>query len=179
VPTTGGASHELTSATRDVLLGADPPVRLTGRALTVLARIREEMADTVHPDATLIVRGRGDGGHGDGGHGDVRWWTWAGYRANATLTATLAGIAGIADPLQRINETSVRLRYDLTPAMWREGIADTTERLCLPYVDARAVAGLKFSAALPERLATATLAARSADLVNAETTLRKPVRFVG
>ena len=166
VPSVGGDSYELTDAAREVLLGADPPVRLTGRAAAALGRVREEMADTVHPDATVIVRG----------HGDVRWWTWAGYRANATLTATLAGIA---DPLQRADDAAVRLRGDLTPAMWREATADATERLCLPDVDARAVAGLKFSAALPERLATATLAARLADPGNAEATLRKAVRFAG
>jgi ATP-dependent Lhr-like helicase len=41
---------------------------------------------TVQPDGTLITRvGR-----------DVRWWTWAGYRANATLAATLQSVA---DPL--------------------------------------------------------------------------------
>ncbi len=165
MPAADGASHELTSATREVLLGADPPVRLTERAATVLGRLRVELADTVHPDATLVVRG----------HGDVRWWTWAGYRANATLTATLAGIA---DPSQRTNDTAIRLRADLTPAMWREATGDVTERLCLPDVDARAIAGLKFSTALPERLATATLAARSADMENAEATLRKAVRFV-
>jgi hypothetical protein len=28
---------------------------------------------------------------------DVRWWTWAGYRANATLAATLEGL-GIPNP---------------------------------------------------------------------------------
>jgi ATP-dependent helicase Lhr and Lhr-like helicase len=44
--------------------------------------------------------------------------------------------------------------------MWKAGTADATERLCLPDADQRALDGLKFSEALPERLATATLAAR-------------------
>jgi ATP-dependent Lhr-like helicase len=143
-------------------------VRLTSRASAALGRVRDDLADTVHPGGTIITRSGGD----------ARWWTWAGYRANATLTATLAGIGGVADPLQRTDEAAIRLRPDLTPAAWREAHADAAERLCLPDVDARAVAGLKFSAALPERLARATLAARLADLPGAEATLREAARFL-
>jgi ATP-dependent Lhr-like helicase len=61
--------------------------------------------------------------------------------------------------------------------MWKAGIADAGERLCLPDVDKRALAGLKFSEALPERLATATLAARMADLDSGAMVLAEPVRF--
>jgi ATP-dependent Lhr-like helicase len=61
--------------------------------------------------------------------------------------------------------------------MWKLATADATERLCLPDVDADAVAGLKFSEALPERLAMSTLAARLADMPSAERVLGEPVRF--
>jgi ATP-dependent Lhr-like helicase len=44
-------------------------------------------------------------------------------------------------------------------------------------VDERALEGLKFSEALPERLATATLAARSADLDSAVRVLAEPARY--
>jgi ATP-dependent Lhr-like helicase len=44
-------------------------------------------------------------------------------------------------------------------------------------VDRRAVRGLKFSAALPERLAVATVAARLADFQSARAALEEPVRF--
>jgi ATP-dependent Lhr-like helicase len=74
---------------RDVLLGADPAVTLTRRAEVCLQEWRDEDAPhLVHPGGTLIARGGKD----------VRWWTWAGYRANATLGATLSSIA---DPVQR------------------------------------------------------------------------------
>ena len=69
------------------------------------------------------------------------------------------------------------MRGDLTLEMWKAGMADAAERLCLPDVDERALAGLKFSEALPERLATATLAARMADLDSAMRVLGEPVRF--
>ncbi|MER6108970.1 DEAD/DEAH box helicase [Streptomyces hirsutus] len=160
------ASYELTRAARDVLLGATPPVRLTRRAEHVLARVRDESAELVYRDGTVIMRG----GHDT----NVRWWTWAGYRANATLAASLSTIA---DPLQRPTDTYVRLREDITPQDWKRATADAVDHLCLPEVDPRALAGLKFSTALPPRLAGATLAARMADLDGAATSLREAVRF--
>lgn len=61
--------------------------------------------------------------------------------------------------------------------MWKAATADLESRLCLPHVSTEALAGLKFSAALPPRLAEATLATRLADLPAATAVLRQPVRF--
>ncbi|KAB1144550.1 DEAD/DEAH box helicase [Streptomyces luteolifulvus] len=160
------SSYELTRAARDILLGATPPVRLTRRAESALARVRDESAEFVYGDGTVIMRGGRDT--------NVRWWTWAGYRTNATLAATLSTIA---DPLQRPTDTYVRLREDITPQEWKKATADAVRHLCLPAVDPRALAGLKFNAALPLRLAEATLAARLADLDGAAALLREAVRF--
>ncbi|MET7352943.1 DEAD/DEAH box helicase [Streptomyces mirabilis] len=160
-------SFDLTRAAREVLLGENPLATLTKRAQGALAQLREESTETVHPGGNLIIR--------DGAGKDLRWWTWAGHRANVTLAATLADIA---DPLQRGNDLYVRLRSDLTPQMWKEASVDAADRLCLPDVDPRALNGLKFSAALPQRLAEATLAARLADLDHAARVLTEPVRFV-
>lgn len=159
-----GSSFALTRACRDVLLGTDPPVTMTERAVRYLAKTREAATFTVHPGGTVITR------DGD----DVRWWNWAGYKANAVLTATLAGLT---DERQRFEDEWVRLRPDLTPDMWRAGTADAADRLCLPDIDERALKGLKFNEALPTRLATATLAARLADLDAALTSLTGSVRF--
>jgi hypothetical protein len=65
-----------------------------------------------------------------------------------------------------------------SPAEWRAGIQDATDRLCLPDVDPKALTGLKFNSALPERLALATLATRLADLPAALDVLRTPARLV-
>lgn len=158
-----GLSFDLTRAMRDVLLGADPPVDLTRRACARLARLRAEGApESVHPAGPVITRAGTD----------LRWWTWSGYRANATLTATLSSVT---DQVQRPTDVYVRLRADLTPDMWRA--ARTEAPLVLPDVDARAVRGLKFSTALPAHLATATVAARLADLDAAEKVLAEPTRF--
>jgi ATP-dependent Lhr-like helicase len=159
-----GASFALARAVREVLLGADPPVALTQRARRVLAEVRDEHGPAVHPGGTVILR--------DGA--DVRWWTWAGYRANATLAATLSHLT---DSVQSLDDASIRMRADLTHEMWKAGTADAIERLCLPEVDERALAGLKFSEALPGRLAEATLAARMSDLDSATGVLGEPARF--
>ncbi|MDS1270752.1 DEAD/DEAH box helicase [Lipingzhangella sp. LS1_29] len=160
----GGASFALTRATREILLGAEPPVRLTQRATSHLAKAREEYATTVHSGASVIARTGTD----------VVWWTWGGFAANATLAASLSALA---DERQRFTDTHLRLRADLTPDMWRAGTADAGERLCLPQVDERAVSGLKFSDALPVRLAEATLAQRLANLDGAQLLLREPQVF--
>ncbi|MFI5616287.1 DEAD/DEAH box helicase [Streptomyces sp. NPDC051567] len=160
-------SYELTRAVREVLLGATPPVVLTRRAQGALAQAREENAELVHAGGSVVARGGPDT--------NVRWWTWAGYRANATLAASLGPVV---DPLQRPTAAYLRLREDITPQDWAKATADASEQLCLPAVDARALAGLKFSAALPPRLAEATLAARLADLEGAAAALRTPARFV-
>lgn len=118
------------------------------------------------PRGTVITR-RTDG--------DVRWWTWAGHRANATPAASLSSLVA---PHRRANDQWIRLRDDLTPEAWRIAPAGTDVGLCLPEVDGRAVRGLKFAEALPPRLAEATLAARTADEVGAGKVLAEPARFV-
>jgi ATP-dependent Lhr-like helicase len=160
----GGASYELTRAVRDVLLGAEPPARLTRRAAQALEDARGELAGTVHPRGLVIERT-------DAG---LRWWTWAGYKANATLKATLSTLA---DESQRVADTHIRLRDDLRPDTWRGAVTELRERLVLPEVDEKALNGLKFSAALPRHLAVATLAARLADVDHAADVLSERHRF--
>ncbi|MFI9011848.1 DEAD/DEAH box helicase [Actinosynnema sp. NPDC053489] len=163
-PGLGGASLQLSRAVRDVLLGSDPPVKMTQRAQRALAEERDDLSSAVHPGGTVVAR--------DGM--DVRWWTWAGYRANTTLASTLSELT---DAKQRVDDASIRLRTDVTVGMWRAALADAAERLCLPEVDERALQGLKFSEALPHTLATATLAARMADLDGAVAVLGEASRF--
>lgn len=162
-----GLGYELSRAIRDVLLGLDlPAVRLTQRAIVRLGAERTEKSHSAHPGGNVIVRDD---------RGDLRWWTWAGFRANATLAATLGEVV---DPIHSFDDHQVRLRTDLTPAEWRELTADAGERICLPEVNVKAAEGLKFSAALPQRLAMATLAARLADPAGAAAVLSQRTRFV-
>lgn len=160
-----GISFRLTRAVRDVLLGANVPVDLTARAEKYLTEAREHFAEEVHPGGTVISRGSG---------GYVKWWTWAGHRANATLAATLAEVAA---PAQQVNDCWIRLREDLSLAAWKHASTAAQDHLCLPEVDERAVKGLKFAEALPPRLAESTLARRLADLESAAHVLTESARF--
>ncbi|MFI2909585.1 DEAD/DEAH box helicase [Streptomyces sp. PDY-4] len=159
-------SFTLARAVRDVLLGGDPPVSLTRRAEARLAAARERYLDMVHPAGTVITR-RGDS--------DVRWWTWAGHRANATLAASLPSVVLRH---RTVDDRFVRLRDDVTPQTWRAAVADAGTGLTLPDVDPHAVRGLKFAEALPARLAEATLAARLGDADGARAAMAEPVRFL-
>ena len=159
-------SFTLARAVRDVLLGSDPPVTLTRRAEARLAAARETYLDVVHPAGTVITR-RGDG--------DVRWWTWAGHRANATLAASLPSVV-LRHRL--LDDRFVRLRDDVTPQTWRAAVADAGTGLTLPDLDPHAVRGLKFAEVLPARLAEATLAARLGDADGARAAMAEPVRFL-
>ena len=160
----GGLSFEIARSMRDVLLGAEVPVSLTQRAAGVLAGLRSDGIGRVHAGGLVISRG----------DDDLRWWTWAGYRVNATLKATLGDVA---DEAQRVDDLSIRLRADLRPSSWRGVVDAVQDRLCLPEVDEKALTGLKFSEALPRPLAVATLATRLADLDHARAVLMESARF--
>ncbi|WP_028648236.1 DEAD/DEAH box helicase [Nocardiopsis sp. CNT312] len=161
-----GSAFPLTRAVREVLLGADPKVRLTRRAVRALAAARDEHMELVHPGGSVIVRGRG---------GDLCWWTWAGARANLTLAATLGRAA---DPKQQPDDSCLRLNADLDPTAWTAARDAARERVTLPGVAVRALDGLKFDAALPRHLAERTLSARLADVDGARALLEEPTRFV-
>ncbi|MGI5154398.1 DEAD/DEAH box helicase [Microbispora sp. CA-102843] len=160
-----GASFELARAMRDVLLGTDPPVQLTQRAVTMLAAVRKDSLATVHPGGTVIIR--------EGT--DLRWWTWAGYRANLTLQSTFASIA---DQKQQVSDASLRLRADISREEWDASIHGAREMLIRPEPDRKALEGLKFNAALPPQLAEQTLATRLADLRGSAAVLGEAQRFV-
>lgn len=160
----GGAASvrfEMVRAQRDVLLGADPAVVLSRRAREGLARARQTWGGAVSP-AGLVLSREDD---------DVYWWTWAGDRANATL---IAGLPGIADPVQRVDAARVRLLGAeavprLGPAL--SGVEWGTVR---PAVSPHALEGLKFSDVLPRDLAVATIAERLADPAGAAATAAEP-----
>lgn len=160
-----GASFALSRAVRAVLVGADPPVRFTRRAVGALATARERHQEHVWSAGSVISRAAGD----------VRWWTWAGTRANLTLRATLAGLVA---PGQQVHDSYLRLREDVDPAAWAAARDGATDRIALPDVSEKALEGLKFTAALPPHLAARTLAARLADVEGARTLLGEPTRFV-
>lgn len=142
-------SFEMCRAQRDVLLGAAPDVQLSRRATERLAAIRESMARAVDLAGLVVERAPAE----------TRLWTWAGWRANATLIAALGGLDATCD------NTVIRL----PAAMDLAAIRGASVKHAVPLVAPAAVEGLKFSAALPLQVATATLAERQIDRAGAAT----------
>jgi SAM-dependent methyltransferase len=152
-------------AQRAVLLGADPDVELSKRAVAGLAKLRDEDGHCAAAGATVV----------EVGEDDVRWWTWAGGRGNATLAAALPQLV---DEDGRIDNHSLRLRSDVTLAQLRAVVDATREgEMAAPEVTEDAVRELKFGEILPPDLAVATLAERLVDESAAKSVLGGPVQW--
>lgn len=161
----GGApdiSHALARATRDVLLGAEPPVELSRRGEAALEAVRA--ARSVHvADSGLVVQRLRDGSE---------WWTFAGSRANNSLVAGLAsmGLTAQAGPECVTVNGGVDSIKSLPPVL-----SSTPSGLT---VDQAALDGLKFSAALPLKLAIQVLSNRGEDLPTARLIGEMPLEVV-
>jgi len=138
---------------REVLLGSDPPgVILSQRGNERLAQLRSEHPWS-RPDTTsLVIDGRGR----------VRWWTFAGWRANLWLARAAADLRR---DVAAIDDLTVALDPGATLEQLRQVISDATEKSIdlTPWVTAEAVDGLKFSECLPRSLATKVVTRRLAD----------------
>jgi ATP-dependent Lhr-like helicase len=145
-----GLSREMAQSIRSVLLGEQPEVELSRRAIGQLELLREERSDTVDEDGIILAR------HEE----SSRLWTFAGDEANRSIAAA-------------INRTGVTATSDSFGAN-AEGLLDRNELVTArdllagpnpigPVVDQTALNGLKFNAALPRALAEETLSERLAD----------------
>ncbi|SFA56390.1 ATP-dependent helicase Lhr and Lhr-like helicase [Rhodococcoides kroppenstedtii] len=163
-----GASFPIARGMRAVILGAAPAgVTLTRRARDDIEGTRADRNVAVSSDALVITR--------DGG--DWRWWTWAGSRANRTLSAWLPDLV---PPRQSARSDYIRLHSDLDPRQISDALAAARRPDApkpLPFVDPKAVRGLKFSAALPDKLAALTLSSRLLDSESANMVLTDPVQI--
>lgn len=163
-----GASFEIARGIREVLLGSNPAgVTLTRRAAATVEDLRTHRSGQVTDGAFVIERDD---------RGDWRWWTWAGSKANRTLAAWAPKLVPTR---QRIGAESLRLHQDLSVAEIKDELSAirSSELRPLPSIDARALSGLKFSAALPESMARQTLAVRTADYLGATSVLTDQVSY--
>lgn len=166
-PGSAGISFTLMRAMRDAATTQNPPAKLTRRATSAIEGLRTSYAEVAHPEATVLAR------DGD----DVRWWTWCGYRANLTIAASLAAVSDVIDDRTQPNDRWIRLRAHATPSSVATAKAAAVDaELRPPATDVRAVRGLKFSAALPDDVAHAVVAARLAEFDAADTVLREPTQ---
>ncbi|MDN5789365.1 MAG: DEAD/DEAH box helicase [Micrococcales bacterium] len=153
-------SFELADAIRRVLVGETPPgAELTKRSLVRLDALRAQYAHRVAIGSTVVAD--------DGGQ--VRWWTFAGARANVVLTAALGEVAPELLDEWTFGNLHVSLRSDATAGAvgsalrMARGVLGDDLISVRPAVTEQALRRLKFSEMLPPALAVATLSARTAD----------------
>jgi len=166
-------SYALTDAMRRVVLGAPlPGVQVSRRARDGLARIQERYAGCADETSSIVVTAP------DG----PRWYTWAGARANAVLSAVVQAVApGVLDAADRLDNRHLRLRSDAGAGDLRQALAAlaATSRAHveqpLPEVSEEALRQLKFAELLPPDVARRTLALRGADVQGAHQVLARPV----
>jgi len=165
-------SFELSDAVRRVLLGRNPSgVTLTKRAIKQISAVREQYGPCADPDCTILAPD----------DSRLRWWTFAGARANAVLAAALDITAPGIVEVTTFSNLNIPLRPDVTPidvaAAMRSARHDFGDDLrgVVPQVSERALKRLKFSELLPPDLALRTLAARAADYEGAARVAQRPV----
>ncbi|MCP9485025.1 MAG: DEAD/DEAH box helicase [Gaiellaceae bacterium MAG52_C11] len=155
-------SGVLCRAVRSVLTGSEVPARLTRRGSETLDRLREEFwwADN---STTSLVRSE---------DGTKRWWTFAGLRANADLSESLAELVRGTRSCDNLSiqladaatvpeiETALRSRSGGGTATTGSSLHD------LP----------KFAECLPRDLAALTVADRYADPASVEMCLRERIQ---
>lgn len=165
-------SYELSDAIRRVLLGADPAgVVLSERAVTRLGKLRETFASRVSEDSTVIAQE----------HVRLKWWTFAGARANAVLTSALGSVAPELLDEWSYSNLNISLRSDATAVAVMAALREARRRFgddlgrVVPEVNEQALKKLKFSELLPPQLALQTLSARGADCRAATIVGTRPV----
>ncbi|PWJ48438.1 ATP-dependent helicase Lhr and Lhr-like helicase [Quadrisphaera granulorum] len=169
----GGAralSFALTDAMRRVLLGAQPRgVVLSRRATERLAVVREQLAVAVDPRASAVGEWHGE---------QLRWWTWAGARANLTLLSALA-VSGVVEEVSQVDDRYLRLAPETTAGALTAAMAGVRQRIealgVTTEVSDEALKQLKFADLLPERLSRRTLSERQADAAGARLVLDRGV----
>lgn len=157
-------SYALSDAVRRVLLGAEPAgVRLTKRAQDRVADLRAEYAHRVDSSGS-VVTGQDDS--------RVRWWTWAGARANAVLAAALSDVAPeLFETSTAFDNFQIALRSDATGGSVFSALRLAQEMFgtelaaAVPEVDEKAVRQLKFLEMLPPDLSLRTVAERINDRI--------------
>jgi len=139
-------SFDMVRARREVLLGADPGIACTQRALKHLQLVRETWDSRLDQDALVIERDANT----------VTFWSMAGLKAHETLVAALP-----TNPDATSTNECMRFSDDFKVETLRAAARNAAT--ALPFIAPQAVDGLKFSVALPPDLARATLAERFAD----------------
>lgn len=146
-----GLSFELAQAVKRTLLDDAEPNCWSRRATAAMATARAEFTGMDAHGAKLDVTESGK----------LVWWTFAGYRANATLCGSLAEVGVTEATHDSLSITLANLPYPIDELM--VSLRDLATESLKPEVNAKAVEGLKFSQCLPPELALGVLRSRLTD----------------
>ena len=150
-------------AVRGVLAGVDPGVTLSRRASRRLAEIRDELPFCGDGYTSLVTDDEGV----------TRWWTFAGFGANAVLAQMLFKAGATVKRLDNFAVTLAREPREGLPTPLAASASRPLEALWEPWMDQ---VELKFSLCLPEALAHAALVSRLTDPQGAGRVLADPAR---
>jgi ATP-dependent Lhr-like helicase len=148
---------------RGILAGVDPSVTLSRRARARLAEIREELPFCGNGYTSLVTDDVGM----------TRWWTFAGFGANAVLAQLLVKAGAAVKRMDNFAITLAREPGERLAAMLAASASRPLDVLWEPWMDQ---VELKFSLCLPEVLAHAALVARLTDSRGARRALAEPMR---
>lgn len=160
----------LCQAVRRTLAGVDPEVEVSRRAAARLTELRDQYPFCTEAASALVTDDEGR----------RRWWTFAGFRANAVLVQRL-GRAGVATQgfdnfsigLGSIGSGRAAAAGLPTGLFSREGADDAPA--WEPWMERT---DLKFALCLPEPLLKQAVVARLTDPTGARQVLAEPVREV-
>jgi ATP-dependent Lhr-like helicase len=114
----------------------------------------------------------------------VRWWTWAGGRANALIASALTEVdPTLVKAMDHYDNRYLKLRGDTNGGALRDAVREARAQFgdnlrdVNPFVSDEAVKQLKFADLLPSRLAASTLAARLADRPGAASVMTGGIVF--
>lgn len=162
---TGGAaplSAALATGVREVLTGTDPTgVQISRRATDALGELRSEYW-WVRPDATTLVD-----------DGRVRWWTFAGQRANTVLASALAELRSESTAIDGLSiALDAKTDLDRLRALTDQLEPSTVDLAA--WINEEAAANLKFSECVPPGFLEREIASRTRDDEAARRALDEP-----
>jgi len=163
-----GLAFSMCQAIKRVLAGDGDNAMWSKRARQRIDDIRQTYA-WLDEQTTMVMRDEG---------GAAAWWTFAGFRANATLAYELSQATQSAvdyDSFALVFET--RVSSQTIEQALRELRSGDVRRM-LPAIDDQAISGLKFSECLPYDLALDMLQSRFSDPAALQEALSQPVKFV-
>jgi ATP-dependent Lhr-like helicase len=161
-------SLALCRAIREVLASEELREWWSRRARSRIEEARAEFPWLREDDASVLLAAEDT----------IFWWTFAGGRANAALSAELTrrlGARVVADNFSLRFEAGASLDAVADAVV---GLSDVDPRSIVPAVPEDTLEGLKFSECLPVELATETVQARLMDAEGVTSVVRGSTRIV-